>query len=348
MEGKMKAAVMTDLEKMEMRERNIPTPGDSQVLVKIKHVGICGSDLHFFEHGEIGSFQFARPLILGHESAGEVIEVGQNVQGVKPGDLVALEPGTPCGICEFCLEGKYNLCPAIKFMAIPETDGAFVEYVVHPALMTFKLPENVDTVAGALLEPLAVGLHAVRISRVELEQRAVILGAGCIGLITLMVLKAMGLTDIYVVDLIDKRLEKAKELGAKEIINARETDIIEKVMKLTDGEGVDRVFETAGEKVTINQTAYLVKRGGIITIVGMAGDIEIPFNFSAITWKEAIIKTVFRYRNLYPAAIKAVTEGLIPLKKIVSNYFSFEDIAKGIRYNLENKKDVIKAVIEFE
>lgn len=343
----MIAAVMPKTREIEMQKRPIPVPKDNEVLVKIKHVGLCGSDMHFYEYGRIGSVVMDSPTVLGHESAGEIVEVGKNVKNLSVGDRVALEPGVPCGKCEFCKEGKYNLCPDVAFMACPGYDGAFAEYVAYPSDMAFKLPANVDTIEGGLIEPLAVGFHAVSQSGVRAGQKAVILGSGCIGLVTLMVLKMIGISEVYVVDVIAKRLEMAKELGATKVLKADEVDV-EKTIKELTGNGADAVFETAGNKITTLQTAHLVKAGGVVTIVGMGVDPVIPYDISALVWKEATIKTVFRYRNLYPTAIKAVEAGQIPLKKIATHYFDFANLKEAIDYNIENKSEVIKAVIKFE
>lgn len=348
MKGEMTAAVMTALKTIEMQKRPIPVPKDTEVLVKIKHVGLCGSDIHFYEHGRIGDVVVDRPTVLGHESAGVIVEVGKDVKDLKVGDLVALEPGVGCGKCEFCKTGRYNLCPDVAFMAIPGYDGAFTEYVAYPSDMAFKLPEGMDTIEGGLIEPLAVGFHAVNQSGIKVGQSAVVLGAGCIGLVTVMVLKMMGITDIYVADVIEKRLERAKELGASRVIKADVEDTIKTVMELTGGKGADAIFETAGSKITTLQTASLVKAGGTVTIVGMSADSVVPYNISALVWKEATLKTVFRYRNLYPTAIKAVASGQIPLKKVASHYFKFQDVQKAMDYNIENKNDVIKIVISFD
>lgn len=338
---------MTEIGKIEIREMDIPVPKDNEVLVKNKHVGICGSDLHYYEHGRIGNYVVTGPIILGHECSGVVVEVGKNVKALKRGDRVALEPGVACGKCEFCKTGRYNLCPDVKFMATPPFDGAFVEYITHPEDMTFKLPEGVSTLEGALIEPLAVGFHATNQAGAKIGQNAVILGSGCIGLVTLLALKSKGISEIYVADIISKRLEKAKELGASKVLKSDEVNLVDEIMKLTNGNGVDLVFESAGNKVTTQQTVQLVKRGGTITLIGMSPEAMIPFDMGTLIGKEASITTVFRYKNIYPSAINAVAAGLIPLKDIVSDIFSFEDIHKGIECNVKNKANVIKAVIEF-
>ena len=214
MKGTMKTAVMLDIGKIGFEEREIPQVKDDEVLVKLEYVGICGSDLHYYESGAIGDFIVKPPFVLGHEPGGTVVEVGKDVKHLKVGDRVALEPGKTCGHCEFCKTGRYNLCPDVVFFATPPVDGVFQEYVAHKADLCFKLPDNVSTMEGALIEPLAVGFHAAMQGGARAGQTAVVMGAGCIGLVTMMALKAMGVSRVYVVDVLEKRLEKALELGA--------------------------------------------------------------------------------------------------------------------------------------
>ena len=183
MEGNMKVAVMNGIGKMGYTERPIPVPKDDEVLVKLEYVGICGSDMHYYEMGRIGDYVVEPPFVLGHEPGGTVVEVGKNVTHLKVGDRVALEPGKTCGKCKFCREGKYNLCPDVVFFATPPVDGVFQEYVAHEAALCFKLPDNVSTLEGALIEPLAVGFHAANQGGAHIGQKAVVFGAGCICLL---------------------------------------------------------------------------------------------------------------------------------------------------------------------
>lgn len=345
---KMKAAVMMEPGKIEMVEKDIPSIKENELLIKIKHVGICGSDVHYYEHGKIGDFVVEKPIILGHECAGEVVEVGSSVKSLKIGDLVALEPGIPCGKCEFCKTGRYNLCPDVVFMATPPYDGAFVEYIAYPEDMCFKLPKGMDTVEGALIEPLAVGFHAANQADAHIGQSAVVLGAGCIGLVTLMALLARGVKEVYMVDLIDVRLQKAVEVGAKKVFNAKEVDAVEEIMQITNGQGVDMVFETAGSKVATQQTADLVKRGGKVVLVGMAANPVIEYDLGKLLAKEASLNTIFRYRNIYPSAVKAVGEKSIDVKQIVTDTFGFSEVGKAIQYNIEHKADTVKIVIDMD
>ncbi len=268
MEGKMKVAVMLGIGKMGFEERDIPKVKENEVLVKLEYVGIYGSDLHYYETGAIGDYVVEPPFVLGHEPGGTVVEVGKNVKNLKVGDRVALEPGKTCGHCEFCKTGRYNLCPDVVFFATPPVDGVFQEYVAHEADLCFKLPDNVSTLEGALIEPLAVGFHAAIQGDAHLGQRAVVMGAGCIGLVSMMALKARGVSEVYVVDIMEKRLDKALELGATGVINGAKEDVLEKVNELTDGAGMDLVIETAGTEITTRQAIHMAKKGSNIVLVG--------------------------------------------------------------------------------
>lgn len=337
---------MTDLDKMVIKETEVPVPKQKEVLVELEYVGICGSDVHYFHDGRCGDYKVEGEFMLGHECAGTVAAVGEGVESLKVGDRVALEPGITCGQCEFCKTGRYNLCPDVQFLATPPVQGCYENYIAFPENMCFKLPENISTKEGALVEPLSVGMHAANQGDVKLGNSVVILGAGCIGLVTLLACKAHGATDITVVDVIPKRLEYAMKLGATRTINGRETDAVEEVDKLTKNAGVDKVFETAGSPVTIQQTPYMVKNGGTIILVGISAQEKIEFNFAKIMAKEAKIESVFRYRNIYPQAIAAIADGLIDVSQIVTHEFDFDDIQEAFDCAIHKKDEVVKAVIK--
>ena len=346
MEGNMKVAVMTAIGKIELEERPIPQPKAGEVLVKLEYVGVCGSDLHYFESGAIGDFVVEPPLVLGHEPGGVVVEVGEGVTHLKVGDRVALEPGKTCGHCEFCKQGKYNLCPDVVFFATPPVDGVFGEYVAHDADLCFKLPDNVSTMEGALIEPLAVGFHAANQGGAHIGQTAVVMGAGCIGLVSMMALKAEGVTRVYVVDVLDKRLERAAALGADGVINGSKEDVVAKIHKLTNGEGVDLVIETAGAEITTRQAITITKNGATIVMVGYSPTGEVTIPMSVALNKELTFKTVFRYRHVYPMAIDAVASGKVNLKGIVTNVFELDDIQNAMDKCLSDKANIVKAVIK--
>lgn len=343
-----KAAFMNGLDNMVIKEVPVPEVGEKQVLVQLEYVGICGSDVHYYHHGVCGSYKvnLEEDFMLGHECAGTVVEVGAGVESLKVGDRVALEPGITCGQCEYCKSGRYNLCPDVVFLATPPVQGCYEEYIAFPENMCFKLPENVSTKEGALIEPLAVGFHAASQGNVQPGDTVVILGAGCIGLVTLLSCKARGAGTIIVSDLVDARLEKAKELGATHVINGKEKDTLAEVARLTNGKGANKVFETAGSPFTIAQTPHIVSKGGTITLVGLAAVEEINFNFAQIMDKEAEIKSVFRYRNIYTKAIAAVSSGAIDVNGIVTHEFDLEHIQDAFQEAVNNKTDLVKAIIK--
>ncbi len=345
MEGKMKAAVMLGIGKMGFEERDIPKVKENEVLVKLEYVGICGSDLHYYETGAIGDYVVEPPFVLGHEPGGTVVEVGKNVKNLRVGDRVALEPGRTCGHCEFCKTGRYNLCPDVVFFATPPIDGVFQEYVAHEAALCFKLPDNVSTLEGALIEPLAVGFHAAIQGDAHLGQRVVVMGAGCIGLVSMMALKARGVSEVYVVDIMEKRLDKALELGATGVINGAKEDVLERVNELTDGAGMDLVIETAGTEITTRQAIHMAKKGSNIVLVGYSKSGEMTLPMSLVLDKELTFKTVFRYRHIYPMAIDAVAAGKVNLKGIITDIFGLDEVQKAMDYSMNNKADIVKAVI---
>lgn len=330
--------------------KDIPMPDvkNNEVLIKVGAVGICGSDVHYYQHGRIGDFVVEGDFILGHECAGEIVEVGSGVKSLKIGDRVALEPGKTCGKCEFCKTGRYNLCPDVEFFATPPYHGVFCNYVVHPEDMCFKLPENVSNVEGALVEPLAVGLHAANQGGVKLGDTVLIYGSGCIGLVSLLASKAMGASKVIVVDVLENRLKTALKLGATHIVNPKEADVAETVAKITEGKGAHVVVDTAAAEVTIKQSADVLKIGGTIVLVGMTAKDEVLFNFMRLMGKEGTLKTIFRYRNLYPVAINAISSGAINVKEIVSHEFDFEDTKEAFDFVVNNAQDVVKAVIKIK
>lgn len=342
------AAYLIDKQKIEIRDCAMPEVGPDDVLVQIKHCGICGSDVMFYKDPNVGGrFDTKLPVILGHESAGQVVGVGANVKNLKVGDNVAVEPGVPCGKCHYCLSGQYNLCPDVDFMACPPWHrAAFQRYISHPAAYCFKLPDNVSTLEGALIEPLSVGLHAGERARAHLGQTATILGSGCIGLMTLLSIKAMGVSKVIMSDVFDNRLEVAAKLGADFTINASREDTIKKVMELTDGQGTDLVFETAGNTKTTAQTPDLVKPGGVIVIVGNVTE-PVLYDFMTINPKEVDVMTTFRYRNSYPTAINAIAAGSIDVKAVATDFMPFEKIDEAFDIALNQKQRALKVVVEF-
>jgi L-iditol 2-dehydrogenase len=259
----MKAAVLHAVD--DLRIQDVPVPRLTEpddVLVRIRSVGVCGSDIHYFREGRIGRYIVGQPMILGHECAGEVVEVGEAVVDLKPGDTVALEPGIPCRKCVFCRTGRYNLCRDVVFFATPPIDGAFCEYVTHPADFAFRLPEGMSLDEGAMMEPLAVGMYAAQRAGIATGDTVAILGSGPIGLMALQAARARGATTLIATDVSPMRLEMARKLGATHALDARDVDVVKAVRDLTGGRGADAVMEAAGTPPTIEQALRAAKSGG--------------------------------------------------------------------------------------
>lgn len=332
---------------MEIRDAEYPTPKDDEVLIKVEYVGICGSDIHGFESGPfIPPKDPNQEIGLGHECAGTVLEVGSKVKKFKKGDRVCIEPGVPCGKCRFCLEGKYNICPNVDFMATqPNYRGALTNYLCHPESFVYHLPDNMSIMEGALVEPASVGIHAAMTANVKPGHKVAILGAGCIGLMTLQGCKIMGCNDIIVVDVIDKRLDMAKKLGASQTINGK-GDTVSKIKEIFGELGADVVFETAGSPITAKQTQDIVMRGGKIMIVGTIPG-ETPINFLKIN-REVTIQTVFRYANRYPVTISAISSGKFDVTSMVTHQFNYKDVQKAFEDSVNCKNEIIKSVIKID
>lgn len=333
---------------MKIMDAPVPEPKDDEVLLKVEYVGICGSDIHGFENGPfIPPKDPNQKIGLGHECGGTVVKVGSKVKKIKVGDRVNIEPGVPCGKCEFCLSGHYNICPDVDFLATqPNYRGALTNYITHPEALTYKLPDNMDTMEGALVEPAAVGMHAAMEADVKPGKKIVILGAGCIGLMTLQACRAMGATEIVVSDMIEKRLDMAKKLGAMEVVNGGKEDTVARAKELLGELGADIVFETAGARATAAQTTKLVKRGGRIMIVGTVPG-ETPINFLSIN-REVKIQTVFRYANNYPMTIEAISSGRFDVKSMVTDIYDYQDVQRAFEESLSRKSEIIKGVIKVE
>ncbi len=323
----MRVAVLDQPGSFVVEERDKPAPGPDEVVVEIGQVGICGSDVHYYEHGRIGDYVVESPLVLGHESAGEVVSVGENVEGdFDVGDRVTLEPGVPCRRCAHCKRGEYNLCPDVTFMATPPDDGAFAEFVAWPADFAYRLPDSVSTREGALCEPLSVGIHAARRGDVGVGDSVLVSGCGPIGLLAMEAAKAAGATEVFISDVVPEKLALAEERGADATIDVRETDLADAVSDLTDGEGVDVVIEASGAVPAIRTTIDAVRRGGTVVLVGLAQDAEIPLDTGDIIDNELDIHGSFRYRNTYPAAIQLLADGAVDVEGIVDFEMALADV----------------------
>jgi len=343
---KIKAAVLHGIR--DLRIEDVPMPeisNGNDVLVKIGAAGVCGSDVHFYTHGRIGKFVVERPMILGHECAGEVVEVGRAVTDLKPGDKVALEPGIACGTCRMCRIGRYNLCPDVVFLAAPPVNGAYVEYLVHAAEFTYKLPDGMSLAEGAMLEPLAVGMHAAARGNVSAGDSVAILGSGPIGLMTLQAARAYGASLSIAVDLRENRLELAEKLGATYTINARNENVVERIREITGGDGVDRAFETAGSGAAVAQTVDVVRTGGTVVLVGLGAQDVVPLNVIKMVIDEIKIVTVNRYANAYERAIALVAEGKIDVRSIITGERPLAAVEEALNLSSKEPESTVKTII---
>lgn len=329
---------------MVIEQCDLPAPADDEVQIKIARVGMCGSDIHGFKHGPYIPPKEGQIVGLGHEPAGIVTEVGRGVRSLAVGDRVCVEPGVPCYQCEFCLAGHYNVCPDVDFMATaPNYKGAFTEYLNHPANRTFRLPDSMSMDEGALVEPASVATHAVQMAGSLMGKTVVILGSGAQGLLVTMIAKASSAREIVVVDVQEARLAKAKTLGATAALTGTDPDLVEKVKATVGPWGADVVFETAGAVPTLQTALKVVKRRGLILVVGsVPGDAPVPF--LAIN-REVTIQTVFRYCNSYPTTIEMVRSGALDVSAIVDKHFDYTDIQEAFTFSAEQPGAFTKTVV---
>ena len=343
-------AILVTPKHFEIQECQMQEPKDNEILMKVEYVGMCGSDIHGFEFGPfIPPKDPNQKIGLGHEVAGEVVKVGAKVTKFKPGDKVLIEPGVPDDSCEYCREGRYNICPAVDFMATqPNYKGALCQYMTHPEEWTYHVPEGMTTMEAALVEPAAVGMHAAILGEARLGKSIVILGAGTIGLMVLQACLSLGATDITVVDVMQKRLDLALKLGAKRVINGKEQNTVEVLRseELYGDHGVELVFECAGAVFTAQQAVEIVSRGGKIMMVGTQSN-PVPINFLKIN-REVTIQTSFRYCNNYPQTIEAIATGKFNVKDMVTHVYDYKDVQKAFEEAIDpvKKCDMIKGVVK--
>jgi len=345
MKGKMKAAVLYKPLDLRVEDVNIPKVNSQKVLVKMKRVGICGSDVYYYLKGSVASFIVRKPLILGHECAGEIAEVGSKVKNLKVGQRVVIEPGFICGKCEYCRKGRYNLCEDVIFYGTPPYDGAFAEYVSAPEQNVYIIPDEISYEEGAMIEPLAVGMMATKMGEVTAQDIVIVLGAGPIGQMALQASRTYGASEIFVTDIINYRLEYAKKYGAREVINSLNEDVIKKILEFTDNKGIDVAIEASGAASAIQQTLEIVKSGGRTVLVGYPqGDIKMPM--SKVISKELRIQGIHRYANVFPTAIRAVSSGKAVVKPYVTHVFPLDQITKAFEANVNKNGNPMKIQIE--
>ncbi|KAF4126083.1 L-iditol 2-dehydrogenase [Geosmithia morbida] len=339
--------------KLKAVEAPVYAPGPGDVLLHIKSTGICGSDVHFWKAGKIGTLVFEGDCIIGHEAAGVVIRCGEGVTDLRPGDRVAIEPGVPCGECFLCLEGRYNLCQDVQFSGVYPYAGTLQRYKVHPAKWLHKLPDNISFAEGALLEPLSVVLHGINSARLTLGTPVLICGAGPIGLLALAGARASGAHPIVITDIEPSRLEFARkvvpECKTYRVDASKSAEDNAGAIKSLFGETdyvMPRVaLECTGVEFSICTAAFTVRRGGVLMVVGVGKSIVNNLPFMHLSLAEIDLRFINRYRDTWPAGIACIDGGLIDVKQLVSHIFPLEKAMDGLILSSDPRNGCIKVQI---
>ena len=343
--AKVRALVLERQHEMALRDIDLPLEvGPGMVKIAIHTVGVCGSDVHYYTHGKIGPFVVNDPMVLGHEAAGTVVEVGEGVTHLKVGDRVCMEPGIPDPNSRASRLGMYNVDPAVTFWATPPIHGVLTSEVVHPANYTFKLPDNVSFAEGAMVEPFAVGMQAATKARITPGDTAVVLGAGPIGTMVALAALAGGCARVIVADLAQPKLDIAAKYQGIIPVNIREKDIVAEVADLTEGWGADIVFECSGSPQAWKTIMSLLRPGGVIVAVGLPVD-PVPVDIASASTKELRIENVFRYAHQYDRAIALIASGKVDLKPLISETFAFEDSVKAFDRAVKARPSDVKLQI---
>lgn len=322
------------------------TLGPNDCRVKMHSVGICGSDVHYYEHGSIGPYIVKEPMILGHECSGVITAVGKDVKHLQPGDRVALEPGIPKWTSTQTLAGLYNLDPDVVFFATPPVHGCLTPSVIHPAALCFKLPSNLSFEEGALCEPLAVGMHAATKAGIKPGDVALVIGCGTIGIVTALSALAGGCSDVIICDVVEARLSVAAQYPhVHPVLSSRPDDVQRIVDKLTSKQGVDRVFECSGAAPAYKLVHKYATTGATAVFVGMPLK-DAAIDLVSFQAKEITVQTIFRYRNVYPKVIRLLSSGRINVKPLISAKFKFADSVKAFERACKRIPTDIKILIK--
>ncbi|WP_076344407.1 NAD(P)-dependent alcohol dehydrogenase [Alicyclobacillus vulcanalis] len=338
----MKAAYLVGTRQVEIREVPVPAPAPDEVLVRVEAVGVCGSDVHYYEHGRIGRYVVEGPLILGHEASGVVVAAGHLVKHLRPGQRVAIEPGVTCGRCEACKSGRYNLCPHVRFLATPPVDGAFAQYIAHRADFVHPIPDDMSYEQAAMVEPFSVALHAIRRSGMRPGDRVAIAGMGPVGLLTVAAARRLGAGDVIVSDTVDKRLQLALQLGASEAVHAKQGSLAAAVRERWP-EGVDVAIETAGHPDAFASLLPALCRGGRLAVVGLSPLPLKELDLTQLTDGEIDIVGVFRYANTYPAGIQLMRE--LDVWNLITDTFPLAETGDALERARTQKSESVKVVV---
>jgi D-xylulose reductase len=343
----MKAVVLEEIGKITIRDDiAFEQPlGVNDVRIAIKHVGICGSDVHYYENGRIGPYIVKEPMILGHEASGVVTEVGSQVTGLAVGDAVCMEPGIPDPNSRASRLGLYNIDPAVTFWATPPIHGCLCESVVHPAAYTHKLPPGVSLKEGAMVEPLAIGVYSAAQAHISPGDVALVLGAGTIGIMTALAARASGCSMVIVADVVTPKLSLLAPLEGIVTVNLSVDDLAQTVERVTSGWGCDVVFEASGSPKAFASIFDHVCPGGKVVLIGIPKD-PAPFDVAAAQAKEALVIPIFRYRNIFPKAVALMASGSIDVKPFISQSYPFDHAVEAFKKAASHQSDIVKIQID--
>jgi L-iditol 2-dehydrogenase len=342
----MQAAFLHAPRDIRLAETELDAPGPGELRLDVTAVGVCGSDLHTFLHGNIGGIAAQAPLILGHEAAGRVAEIGSGLAGqFTIGQAVAIDPAIPCWTCEQCEHGHPNLCTRLKFIGLWPDHGALREQMIHPARSCMPLPDGMSPVVGALLEPLGVALHAIALAKLNVGDAVAVLGCGAIGLLLIRLARLAGAQRIFASDRYAWRLAMAREFGATDILDYSQTEIVPAIARLTGGRGVDVAIESAWVTDTATQCVESVRNGGRVVIVGIPVEDFITLRASPARRKGLTIKMARRMKHTYPAAIALAQRGDVPLEALASHRFSLAQTQRAFDTAADYADGVIRAMI---
>ncbi|XP_023213901.1 sorbitol dehydrogenase-like [Centruroides sculpturatus] len=343
--GENLSLVLHPSQKLTLEKSDIPEPKETEVLIAIRCTGICASDIHMWAWGELAKMKTVTPTVLGHESSGTVVKVGKSVKNFKAGDRVVIETSGPCLGCPLCLEGNYHLCPDLKRLGACPHDGTFTRYITHSAQFCYKLPDKLTFEEGALVEPLAVALHACRRGRVTGGDKVLICGAGAIGLLTMLTAKAFGATRICVTDVRKDRLEFAKKLGADcTVLADPDDDVCVRRVVESLGANPDVSLDCCGFQATVTVALKATKPRGVVVVVGIGpGDSKLPLPETML--KEVDIVGVNRYPNCYQRAIDLLESGAVNGLPVITHSFKLEEAIEAFEFVKREVPGTVKTMI---
>lgn len=344
----MKAMVLTGIRKMEMQDFPMPEiTEEDHVLVRMKVVGVCGSDVHYYVNGKIGSQVVRYPFPVGHEGSGEVVKVGSGVTAVRPGDRIAVEPAMPCGECDQCRASRPHTCRKLRFLGCPgQADGCLSEYIVMPEKSCFRIPDSMSYTEAAISEPLAIGLYAVKQS-VPLKGATIgILGFGPIGMSVLLSAQAKGAEKIYVTDLVDERLLIARQSGATWTGNPLKRDVVTEI-RSAEPLLLDVVFECCGKQEAADQAIELLKPGGKLMVIGIPEFDRWSFNVDQMRHKEICIQNVRRQNHSLEETLELMETKKVDVGRMPTHRFPFNRTREAFDLVMDYRDGVMKAMIDF-